>query len=101
MPPIFLAIAQLSYDAAAQIQAFYMRCSRAQPYDWLGGRSGRQVSIWRFLSGGDHVIALKHFDRARSAIVHVPARAAERRDLPLIINFHGEEATDQTSRSIL
>jgi polyhydroxybutyrate depolymerase len=51
----------------------------------LGDRS----AYGKLLSGGNHVIALKYADRTRSAIVHVPARAAERRDLPVIINFHG------------
>lgn len=55
----------------------------------IGFGLGDRTAYGGFLSGGDHVIALKHADRARSAIVHVPARAAQRRDLPVIINFHG------------
>lgn len=42
-----------------------------------------------FLSVGDHVIVVQHADRERAAIVHVPVRAPERRDIPVIINFHG------------
>lgn len=42
-----------------------------------------------FLPPGDHVINLIHDKRERSAIVHVPPRAIDRRDLPVIINFHG------------
>lgn len=42
-----------------------------------------------FLSPGDHTIQLNHDKRERSAIVHVPPGAIGRRDLPVIINFHG------------
>ncbi len=42
-----------------------------------------------FLPPGDHTIKLMHEKRERSAIVHVPPRALERRDLPAVINFHG------------
>jgi len=42
-----------------------------------------------FLPVGDHVITVRHADRERAAIVHVPVRAPERRDIPVIINFHG------------
>ncbi len=41
------------------------------------------------LGPGDHVIALKHGGRERSAIVHVPARAQEKTALPVVLNFHG------------
>ena len=41
------------------------------------------------LGPGDHVIALKHGGRERSAIVHVPARALEKTALPVVLNFHG------------
>jgi polyhydroxybutyrate depolymerase len=51
----------------------------------LGDRS----AYGGFLSVGDHTIALRYGDRERSAIVHVPAHATERRDFPIIINFHG------------
>ena len=42
-----------------------------------------------FLSPGNHLIAIKHGGGERSAIVHVPPRATERRSLPLVLNFHG------------
>ena len=42
-----------------------------------------------FLAPGDHTINLIHDQRERSAIVHVPPRAIDRRDIPVIINFHG------------
>lgn len=42
-----------------------------------------------FLPPGDHTIRLSHDKRERSAIVHVPPRASDKRDLPVIINFHG------------
>jgi len=38
---------------------------------------------------GDHTATLKYGGRERSAIVHVPRHALERRVLPVIINFHG------------
>jgi len=41
------------------------------------------------LTPGDHVVTLKHGGRERSAIVHVPRRAAERQFLPVVLNFHG------------
>jgi polyhydroxybutyrate depolymerase len=40
-------------------------------------------------SPGDHSLTLKHNGRERSAIIHVPARAAAKRALPVILNFHG------------
>ena len=51
----------------------------------LGGRS----AYGGFLTVGDHVITVQYGARERSAIVHVPVRAPERRDIPVIINFHG------------
>lgn len=42
-----------------------------------------------FLSAGNHTITVKQADNERTAIVHVPARAAEKRDLAVILNFHG------------
>lgn len=42
-----------------------------------------------FLSPGNHTITLTHEQRERSAIVHVPPRAIDRRDIPVVINFHG------------
>jgi polyhydroxybutyrate depolymerase len=42
-----------------------------------------------FLSAGNHTVTVNHGDRGRSAIVHVPLRAAEKRELPVILNFHG------------
>lgn len=38
---------------------------------------------------GDHSLTLKHNDRERSAIVHVPARVSEKSVLPVVLNFHG------------
>jgi polyhydroxybutyrate depolymerase len=38
---------------------------------------------------GDHSLTIKHGGRQRSAIVHVPARAAAKQNLPVILNFHG------------
>jgi polyhydroxybutyrate depolymerase len=40
-------------------------------------------------SPGDHSLTIKHGGRERSAIVHMPARAAVKRALPVILNFHG------------
>jgi polyhydroxybutyrate depolymerase len=42
-----------------------------------------------FLPPGDHTITLTHDKRERSAIVHVPSRAIDKRNLPVVINFHG------------
>jgi polyhydroxybutyrate depolymerase len=41
------------------------------------------------LSPGDHTITLSHGARERSAIVHVPRRAVEMREIPVVLNFHG------------
>lgn len=38
---------------------------------------------------GDHTITLQHSGRERNAIVHIPPRAGEKRDLPVVLNFHG------------
>jgi len=42
-----------------------------------------------FLPPGNQTITLAHNQRERSAIVHIPPRAVDRRDLPVVINFHG------------
>jgi polyhydroxybutyrate depolymerase len=42
-----------------------------------------------YLPPGDHAVMLNHDGRERSAIVHVPRRAAEQRVLPVVVNFHG------------
>jgi hypothetical protein len=38
-----------------------------------------------YFSSGDHTITLKQGDCDRSAIVHVPLRASERRDIPVVL----------------
>jgi polyhydroxybutyrate depolymerase len=42
-----------------------------------------------FLSAGNHTLTLNHAGRERSAIVHVPTRATEKREISVIFNFHG------------
>lgn len=42
-----------------------------------------------FLQPGDHTIQLTHDKRERNAIVHVPPRAIDKRNLSVVINFHG------------
>lgn len=41
------------------------------------------------LGAGDHAVKLQHGGRERSAIIHVPRRAAEKSALPVVLNFHG------------
>jgi polyhydroxybutyrate depolymerase len=41
------------------------------------------------LTPGDHPITFKHGGRERSAIVHVPPGATEKRELAVVLNFHG------------
>jgi polyhydroxybutyrate depolymerase len=41
------------------------------------------------LSAGNHIVKLQHGGHERSAIVHVPRRAAETSALPVVLNFHG------------
>jgi polyhydroxybutyrate depolymerase len=41
------------------------------------------------LKSGNHTVTLTHENRQRSAIVHVPLRAAEKSRLPVVFNFHG------------
>jgi polyhydroxybutyrate depolymerase len=53
----------------------------------LGAASALAVSPT--LIPGDHSVTLQHGGRERSAIVHVPRRAAERQVLPVVVNFHG------------
>ncbi|MGZ8486369.1 MAG: alpha/beta hydrolase family esterase [Candidatus Binatia bacterium] len=48
-----------------------------------------QASLSASLSPGDHTATLQFAGRERSAIVHVPRRAAERQVLPVVLNFHG------------
>ena len=48
--------------------------------------------LWLFLRRSSPAIirvTLQHGGRERSAIVHVPRRAAERQVLPVVVNFHG------------
>src|SRR5215510_5271075 len=40
-------------------------------------------------SSGDHNISFNFGGRERGAIVHVPARAIEMRNIPVVLNFHG------------
>ena len=42
-----------------------------------------------YFSPGDHAITLTHEKRERSAIVHVPPHAIDKRDIPVVLNFHG------------
>ena len=42
-----------------------------------------------YLSAGNHTITVSHAGRERSVIIHVPRRAAERRELAVVLNFHG------------
>ena len=42
-----------------------------------------------YFSPGDHTITLTHQKRERSEIVHVPPRAIDAREIPIILNFHG------------
>ena len=42
-----------------------------------------------YLSPGNHRVTLTHGTRERSAIVHVPLRALDAREIPVIVNFHG------------
>jgi polyhydroxybutyrate depolymerase len=41
------------------------------------------------LSAGNHTITVNHAGSERSALVHVPARAAEKHELAVILNVHG------------
>ena len=42
-----------------------------------------------YFSPGDHAITLTYEKRERSAIVHVPPHAIDKRDIPVVLNFHG------------
>ena len=53
----------------------------------LGCANAAEVAA--ILSPGDHSISLTHGGRERSAIVHVPSRAVEMRNIPVVLNFHG------------
>ena len=56
-----------------------------------------------FLPPGNHIIAIKQGAGERSAIIHVPPRATERRGLPLVLNFHGGggHAANQQEYSVM
>lgn len=47
------------------------------------------MAVSSTLVAGDHTVTLQHGGRERSAIVHMPQRAAERPALPVILSFHG------------
>jgi polyhydroxybutyrate depolymerase len=51
--------------------------------------SANAAGLAHQLSPGDHTITLNHDGRERSAIVHVPSRAVEMRNIPVVMNFHG------------
>ena len=42
-----------------------------------------------YFSPGDHAITLTYEKRERSAIVHVPPHALDKRDISVVLNFHG------------
>jgi len=42
-----------------------------------------------YFSPGDHAITLTYEKRERSAIVHVPPHAIDKRDISVVLNFHG------------
>jgi polyhydroxybutyrate depolymerase len=46
-------------------------------------------ALAEYLPPGNHTIAITHGGGERSAIVHMPPRAVEKRGLSLILNFHG------------
>ena len=60
-----------------------------------------EVSL--LLKAGNQTITLTHGGRERSAIVHVPPRAAEKSRLPVIFNFHGGggHAANQQAYSLM
>ena len=49
----------------------------------------RTSGFAELLSAGNHTMTLHHADGERSAIVHVPPRAAEKREIAVVLNFHG------------
>lgn len=53
----------------------------------LGATNARPLAS--SFAPGDYPVSLQHGGRERSAIVHVPRRASERPDLPVVVNFHG------------
>src|SRR5258705_12939706 len=42
-----------------------------------------------YFSPGDHTITLTHEKRERGAVVHVPPHTMDKRDIPVVLNFHG------------
>ena len=55
----------------------------------------REVPIGRT---GDYELALEHGGRTRTALVRVPAKAAEGKPLPVVLNFHGGGGNAQAHR---
>jgi len=41
------------------------------------------------LAPGDHTLTFQHSARERSAVVHIPPRAGDKGDRPVVLNFHG------------
>jgi polyhydroxybutyrate depolymerase len=50
------------------------------------------------LDPGDHEFTLRHQELRRSYLVRVPPQAAERKPLPVVINFHGGGSNAKTQK---
>ena len=99
MPPIeFLRGRE---DAGAPTDTRLRSRRMTQPFGYLKSPAGFIVIIIGCLifvdgnafadsfSSGDHAITLTYEKRERSAIVHVPPHASDKRDIPVVLNFHG------------
>jgi polyhydroxybutyrate depolymerase len=80
---------------AATVVFFFLFAGGNGPLDAAGSR--------KLLGPGDHWITLKHDGRERSVIAHVPPGASDKRDLAVVLNFHGGggHAANQQEYSLL
>ena len=99
MPPIEFCVGVI--DAGAHTDTRLRSRRMTQPFGYLKSRASFIVIIIGclifvdgsafadYFSPGDHAITLTHEKRERSAIVHVPPHAIDKRDIPVVLNFHG------------
>jgi len=99
MPPVCFTAQRMSF-ANAFLLGIRQKILSAQSFEELSALiallllagllgSANAAELAHQLSSGDHTITLSHGGRERSAIVHVPSRAVEMRNIPVVMNFHG------------
>src|SRR2546428_9324867 len=99
MPPVCFTAQRMSF-ASAFLLGIRQKILPAQSFEELSALiallllagslgSANAAELAHQLSSGDHTITLSHGGRERSAIVHVPSRAVEKRNISVVMNFYG------------